>query len=52
MGIVEMHGGTFEVKSKEGQGSEFTITLPIQHKYIQGSKKTTYNIFEKLGLKK
>jgi PAS domain S-box-containing protein len=27
--IVEMHGGTVSVESREGQGSIFTITLPL-----------------------
>ena len=27
--IVEMHGGTVDVKSKPGKGSEFTIMMPI-----------------------
>jgi two-component system NtrC family sensor kinase len=28
-GIVRQHGGTMEVKSKEGEGTTFTIYLPI-----------------------
>jgi signal transduction histidine kinase len=27
--VVKGHGGTLEVSSKEGEGSEFTISLPI-----------------------
>jgi two-component system, OmpR family, phosphate regulon sensor histidine kinase PhoR len=27
--VIEKHGGTIEVSSREGVGSEFTITLPI-----------------------
>lgn len=27
--LIDMHGGTIELKSKEGNGSEFIITLPI-----------------------
>jgi signal transduction histidine kinase len=27
--IVELHGGAVEVISQEGQGSTFTITLPL-----------------------
>ncbi len=27
--LVEMHGGTFSVESKKGEGSTFTIYLPI-----------------------
>ncbi len=28
--IVEAHGGTIAVKSKMGQGTEFTVFLPVQ----------------------
>ena len=28
--IIEMHGGTVELNSKPGKGSEFTIILPIE----------------------
>jgi len=27
--VVNGHGGTIELKSKEGEGSEFFITLPL-----------------------
>jgi two-component system OmpR family sensor kinase len=29
--IVELHGGTISVLSKEGEGSTFKISLPKQH---------------------
>ena len=29
--VVESHGGTLEVQTKEGQGTEFCIRLPIQN---------------------
>jgi len=29
--IIEEHGGRLDVSSKEGHGTTFTITLPINH---------------------
>jgi signal transduction histidine kinase len=29
LGIIEQHGGTIDVKSKLGQGTSFTIRLPL-----------------------
>jgi len=27
--IIKVHGGSLKVKSKEGEGSEFVIQLPV-----------------------
>ena len=35
--IVEMHGGTVDVESHLGQGSTFTVTLPMQPREAGGS---------------
>jgi signal transduction histidine kinase len=30
--VVDDHGGTIDVKSKPGEGTKFTITLPLSRK--------------------
>ncbi|MDE5790655.1 MAG: substrate-binding domain-containing protein [Muribaculaceae bacterium] len=40
--FVELHGGSIEVKSKEGKGSEFVVTLPVTHVENKGDNKTIY----------
>jgi len=39
LGIIEQHGGTIDVKSKLGQGTSFTIRLPLDrgNKDVQSS---------------
>ncbi len=34
-GIVKKHGGSLTVKSKEGKGTTFTITLPLEQKKME-----------------
>ncbi|MBI1878516.1 MAG: ATP-binding protein [Chloroflexi bacterium] len=29
--LVEMHGGHIQVESQVGQGTTFTVTLPVEH---------------------
>lgn len=33
--IIEKHGGKIEIKSKEGEGSEFIIELPVKQEYLE-----------------
>ncbi|MDE6408886.1 MAG: substrate-binding domain-containing protein [Muribaculaceae bacterium] len=40
--FVELHGGQIEVKSKEGKGSEFIVTLPVSHVEKRSEAKTIY----------
>ncbi len=33
--IIEKHGGKIEIKSKEGEGTEFIIELPVKQDYLE-----------------
>lgn len=46
--IVDMMGGTITVKSKEGEGSEFTVNLTFK---LSGEKKTYEKIEQLQGLR-
>jgi two-component system, OmpR family, sensor kinase len=35
--VVDMHGGQVDVQSREGQGSRFTVRLPIRHGMVKQS---------------
>jgi signal transduction histidine kinase len=37
-GIVAQHGGEISVRSKEGEGAEFTIRLPVERPVVADEK--------------
>jgi two-component system, sensor histidine kinase ChiS len=38
--LVEIHGGTIHVKSRQGEGSEFTVTLPVKTLSVEEMEST------------
>jgi len=44
--IIEAHGGTITVKTANGEGTTFKITLPIENKIEIGGEKTWINMPE------
>ncbi len=46
--IVEVHRGSIFVKTKVGEGTTFTITLPIEPKIEEGGEKIWINLPESL----
>jgi signal transduction histidine kinase len=34
-GIIQKHGGTIEVESKQGEGTVFRIVLPVKHVEVE-----------------
>jgi len=46
-GIVKMHHGTIQVKSQVGEGTTFTVTLPVR----QPKNNTQASLFEETSLR-
>ncbi len=46
--IVEMHGGTINVRSTSGKGSTFTVTVPVSHVENKTSEKHSHNASESI----
>ena len=44
--IIEVHGGTIKVESEHGQGSTFTLTLPVLTEGMQATKSATADVLE------
>ncbi len=44
--IIEAHEGTITVKTKNGEGTTFTVTLPIKSKLEIGGEKIWINVPE------
>jgi len=39
-GIIQAHGGDIEVNSKVGQGTTFTVSLPLEQPLPPGEPRT------------
>ena len=42
--VVEAHGGTIEVRSTEGEGTTFLISLPTQRDQVEASRRTARGV--------
>ena len=46
--ITELHKGSITVKSRLGEGSEFTVTLPLHWRYEEGKEKEKVDLGKSL----